>query len=198
MKTLRTVLATGVAGAALAAASVADAAPTAVNLGGDTNVALASSFLSALQSLGVSPGPVFPGQIESIKGAPHAVFPITTGAIDFGTVTGEIDHAGGLSLTAGSTRVELTAFAIDLSGTAPAITGIVTANGNFVGRIPLFDLGLSSVQIQNGDGILRIRDVSLTLDPTAATALSGVFGTTVPAHIAIGTASVAATHRGRN
>jgi hypothetical protein len=199
MKPLRTILATAALGTTLLATSFGvGAAPTATRLGGDTNVALAASFLSALESLGVTPGAVFPGQIESINGAPHAVFPITTGALDFGSVSGEIDHSGGLSLTAGSTRVELTGYAIDLYGTTPVLTGLVSADGNFVGRIPLFDLDLSSVRIAKGSGVIRIRDVGLTLDPVAATALSGVFGTTVPAHIAVGTANVTATYPAAN
>lgn len=190
---LRNTLTATVLGAALATASLAaQASPSEGTTGGHTNVTLAPSFLSALQSLGVTPGAISPGSIQAKNNATHAVFPIIAGVFDLGSVAGEIDHGGGLSLTSGTTRVDLTSFAIDLSGSAPVLTGIVTADGNFVGRIPLFDLGLSAVKLSSNEAAVLIKGVALTLDPAAATALSGVFHTTVPAHLAVGTANVLA------
>ncbi len=194
MQVIRHLVASAAVGVLLIAAPLASpAAPTDTTFGGETVVALAGSFLSALSSLGVAPGAIGPARIEAYKGTTYAAFPITTGQIDLGTVQGEIDHSGGLSLTAGSTVVELTAFAIDLySGAKPVLTGLVTVNGSFVGRIPLFDLSLASATIDDKKYYLAVDEVELTLDPVAAGALSGpgVFNTTVPAGLTIGTASV--------
>jgi hypothetical protein len=198
MKRLHSLAAAGTLTLSLFAAPfAAHGAPTDTTIGGRTAVALAGSFLSALQGLGVKPGPIGPGQIEEHEGTVFAVFPITSGAVDLGTVHGEIDHAGGLSLTAGTTRVDLTDFDIDLYSTGtPVLTGLVTANGSFVGRLPLFDLSLASATVSAKEDILKVNGVALTLDPAAAAALSGVFGTTVPASIAIGTANVRAELEG--
>jgi hypothetical protein len=196
MKVMRNLVASAAIGVSLIAAPLASvAAPTDTTFGGETVVALAGSFLAALSSLGVAPGAIGPARIEAYKGTTYAAFPITTGQIDLGTVQGEIDHSGGLSLTAGSTVVELTAFAIDLySGASPVLTGLVTVNGSFVGRIPLFDLSLASATIDDKKYFLEVGDVALTLDPVAAGALSspGVFNTAVPAGLAVGTATVRA------
>lgn len=184
----------GIVSLSLLALPVAsNAAPTKNTVAGETVVALAGSFLSALQSLGVKPGAIGRGELEERRGTVYAIFPIISGAVDLGTVHGEIDHAGGLSLTAGSTRVDLTDFDIDLYATGtPVLTGLVTADGNFVGRIPLFNLSLAAASVEDREDILRVKGVEVRLDAAAATALSGVFHTTVPAGLAVGTAKVRA------
>lgn len=160
MNTRHILASAAVAGSFLAAPLTALAEPTDTTFGGATDVALAGSFLSALTSLGVTPWALAPGSIETHDGKTTAKFPITTGQIDLGTVTGEIDHSGGLSLTAGSTVVDLTAYAIDLyGGASPVLTGLVTVNGSFVGRIPLFDLWLGSATINDKKKTLIVGDV---------------------------------------
>ncbi len=194
MKVLSTLVASATLGVlTMAAPLAAVAAPTDTTFAGETVVALADSFLAALSSLGVAPGAIGPGRIEAYKGTTYAAFPITTGQIDLGKVEGEIDHSGGLSLTAGSTVVELTSFAIDLySGAKPVLTGLVTVDGSFVGRIPLFDLSLASATIDDKKYYLAVDDVGVTLDSAAAGALSSVFKTTVPAGLTVGKAYVEA------
>jgi hypothetical protein len=177
---------------AMYAASVA-AAPTETPTGGRTSVQLAPSFLAALSSLKVTPAPVAPGKIDSRGKGVVASFPITTGAIDVGTLKAEIDHAGGLSLTAGGTQVQLTAFIIDLTGTTPVLTGLVTANGTLLGRFPLFDLDLSQSTVSAKDERVRVTNVAVTLTDTAAGALNGAFNiTALSKGLAIGTATVRA------
>jgi len=177
----------------LAAPAITLAAPTDATEAGITSVILAPSFLSALESLGVKPGGVAPGRLFHRDGKTLAAFPITTGAIDLGALKGEIDHSGGLTLRAGGTRVELTAFAIDIyPHAAPVLTGVVTVNGNFLRRLPLFDLSLAAASVSKHEDWLAIKNVDVTLDPDAAAALSSVFHTSVPAGIGIGTAQVSA------
>lgn len=165
------------------------AAPS-INLGdGRTTVVLSSEFLGALGALRLSAGSVGDGSLRSGV----AGFPVTGGVVDLGTAKAEINHSGGLFLAAGNTRVELTSFNIDTTGAAPVLTGLVTVNGDLLGRVPLFDLELPALTLPlrpQSFNTLFIPNVKVTLSATAAAALSGVFGATVPAGLSIGTASV--------
>lgn len=157
---------------------------------GTTSVNLSFAFTDALASLGVSAGTIGPGQMSGTT----VSFPITAGEIDLSTAKGEIFHAGGLTLTAASTTVQLVNFTIDTTGMMPVLTGAVTANGTLVGRLPLFDLQLSgvSVPLQPASGYgLTLSNVVVTLDAAAANALNGVFNVKafVPG-LSIGTATV--------
>jgi hypothetical protein len=90
--------------------------------------------------------------------------------------------------------VRLESFVIDTTGaTGIVLTGLVSANGRVVGRIPLFDLTLPSSYL--GDpALIRIDDVSVALRPEAAAALNAVFETTAfTAGFNVGTASITAT-----
>src|ERR1700753_4281052 len=75
---------------------------------GRTTVNLASSFVSALGSLGVTPGTIGPTELKGT----WVNFPITGGAFDLDTAVGQVLHSGGLTLTAGSTEVRSQSFII--------------------------------------------------------------------------------------
>jgi hypothetical protein len=184
--TLSAILTAGVLSSGLPAI----AAPSADFIGGRTSVALSSDFVNALTTLKVTPGTVGNGQLK--RGV--ASFPIVSGAGDLGTVKLEINHRGGLSLKAGSTVVELTDYAITNLDGKPVLTGLVKANDNLVGRIPLFNLSLtegpkatpghSSTQIQ-------LKGVGVKLAKPAADALNSVFQVTAfKEGLNIGTAKV--------
>jgi hypothetical protein len=194
MKTIKHVL-TGLAFSGLLAFSSvsAIAAPTETTSRGDTTVLLAPSFLSALTSLSVAPGPVEPARIASRKAGVFAFFPISAGEVDLGTVKGEIDHVGGLTLTAGKTKVELTTFIIDLNAATPVLTGLVIVNDNLVGRLPLFDLNLTASGVSAKNKQLKVTNVNVTLTDDAAKALNGVFKISALAKgLPVGTATVRA------
>ncbi len=162
---------------------------------GRTSVKLSGDLVSALQSLGVTPGTVDPGKLR----AGNVNFPVTGGAVDLKSLKGEIIHSGGLTLTAGQTRVRLQAFTIDTTGTAPLLTGLVTVNGALLGRVPLFDINLAGASVSVDHGILTITGVSLTLDKTAAAALNQVFNVNAfTPGFPIGTAKVIAALDGSN
>ncbi len=169
------------------------AAPTVRLAGNVTVVALSQDFANALGALGLKADSL--GLSALVDG--RAYFPISSGAIDAATARGEINHFGGLRLSTESIRVELSDFAIDTTG-APKLTGLVVANGDLVGRIPLFSLALPNLTLPlapNGRSV-RIPSVGVVLTAEAAQALNATFG--VNAFVAgfnIGTAEVRAVIR---
>lgn len=183
----------GVLAALLIAATLSTsitAGPSLVLNEGRTTVNLSNDFLGALNALSLSAGGVGDSRLSSgIIG-----FPITNGALDLANAKGEINHGGGLFLATRTTRVELLSFNIDTTGATPTITGIVLVNGDFVGRIPLFNLTLPTLTLPlqpHAFGTLFIPGVKVALAPEAAAALNQVFGVTAFAGgFNIGTASV--------
>ena len=145
--------------ALLAVSAPASAAPTAK---GQTVVTLDSGLAAALTGLGVQVGVVRP----AYGTAAGVAFPIVGNP-----ARGPVKHVGGLSLSAGTTTVNLTNYWIDGS----VITGVVNGGD----RVPLFD-------ITTPGGVL-----TLDLTDVAAGALNAAFhvsalsGSTV-----VGTAAV--------
>lgn len=169
--------------ASLAFAQTAAAEPSVQLISGNTTVVLSSQLLNALGSLGVAPDNVLPGGLHPTTGGANVVFPIPTGELDAAGPKLEILHAGGLTLTAGSTRVALTSFIIENIGAGGRLqlTGVVKANDSIVGRIPLFTVQLTqapSVTAGTGTaaGRLTVRQAKLTLTARAASTLNAAFG----------------------
>jgi len=158
-------------------APLTSAAPTAQINNGYTLVELLPEFVGALGSLGIAPSKVLPGTLHQRI----AFFPITGGRLDASNARGEVPHSGGLSLTKGATQVVISDFIIETTS-SPRLTGIVTANGTIVGRIPLFNLALPQLvlplQLPPGPETLLIEGNRVTLTAEAATALNAAFGTT--------------------
>lgn len=196
---MKHVVKTAVMGLALVLAGSAAQAQTKTIAFGRTSVSLSSGFVSALQSLGLTPGVVQPSELEEGK----VTFPVTGGALDLQTARGEISHSGGLTLTAGSTEVRLQSFTIDTTGSSPILTGLVVVNNKLVGRLPLFNLqlpaGLTLPLKPSGEGVLRLKGVGVTLTAPAAAALNGVFKTNaLKGGFGIGTANVHLVFQGHH
>jgi len=173
-----TIAALGMAAAAVTVAvPSASASPTAQLTGGYTLVELYPEFVTALSSLGVTAGKTLPGTLYDRIG----YFPITGGRVDAFNAKGEVLHSGGLRLAKGGTQVVLTDFIIDTASGSPRLTGLVTANGSLVGRIPLFNLVLPAIalplQLPPAPDILLLSGTRATLAPEAATALNNAFAT---------------------
>lgn len=180
------------------------AAPTLELRSGQTTVELSPEFLAALGSLRVSPSTSNPGALRSRNNKATLVFPITNGNIDTGLTRLEVLHSGGLTLTAGSTAVNLSQLNIEnLADGQLRIRGIVSANDAIVGELALFNLTLSepiSVRPSNFvrsdialGGAVRISGVRVALTSEAAAALNGAFRVTAfSAGFNIGTAAVEA------
>ena len=143
----------------------ASAAPTVNTLGGDTRVQLSADLTGALTSLGVSVKASYPARL---RGA-GATFPIPGGELDLGSLKGEIDHAGGLTLRAGKTEVNLSSYTIDTTGDAPVLTGLVKLNDSVLGRFTQFEpptgVGMSPHPSEYGVS-------PMTAMPTAAPAVA--------------------------
>ncbi len=168
---------------ALTFAQAAVAAPSVQLVSGHTTVALSPDLLNALGSLGVTPDNVLPGGLHPTSTGANIVFPIPTGELDAAGPKLEILHSGGLTLTAGGTRVALTSFIIENIGSSGRLqlTGVVKANDTIVGRIPLFSIRLTqapAVTPESGTtaGRLTVRQARLTLTPRAAETLNAAFG----------------------
>lgn len=152
------------------------------NLSGQsTAVALDTGFVKALTTLKLTPGVV--GDATLAKGA--VSFPITGGDVTYykpGSVspyvTGTIDHDGsGLSLTAGSTEVDLTNFVVN-PGTS-RVMGDVSVNGKTAAEgATIFNLDgrtLKPLQTQGNNAILEGTKVQISAD--AAALLNKTFNT---------------------
>jgi hypothetical protein len=152
------------------------AAPvSAATVGGSTVVTLDLStqpnLVSVLTGNGIAPAAIAPG---TLGGDPLAfTFPITS------VSSTNILHSGGISLTEGSTALELLNFDINL--TELTVFGTAILNGSALGILPLFTVDGSTL--------------ALSLTGGAADALNSVFGPTDPAFTAglsVGTASFTA------
>ena len=149
--------------------------------GRSTAVALDSGFVTALQSLKLTPAPVGDATISKTG---TASFPITGGNVTYykpGTVSpyvqGEIDHAGaGLSLTGGGKKVELTDFVIDPGKSV--LTGTVSVDGKVAAEgAPLFFLDGRTLQPlkANDNGTAVLAGTTVKLKAEAADLLNKTF-----------------------
>lgn len=189
----------------LALGQAAIAEPSVQLITGSTKVHLSTELVEALGTLGVAPASVLPGTLTVTEQGALAEFPIPTGELDVAGPVLEVLHTGGLTLTAGETRVALTSFIVENLGEILQLTGIVKVNDTIVGRVPLFDAELTRAPEVTGDpiagvGILRIRTVNLTLTEGAADALNTAFGLdgVFTAGFPIGTARIYARIRDRD
>jgi hypothetical protein len=149
--------------------------------GKSTAVTLDAGFADALKSLKLTPAPVGDA---SISKAGVASFPITGGNVKYykpGSVSpyvqGEIDHdGGGLSLTGGGKKVELTDFVVDPGKSV--LTGKVSVDGKVAAEsAPLFFLdGRTLEPLQaNNDGTAVLEGTTVKLKAEAADLLNQTF-----------------------
>jgi hypothetical protein len=197
---IRKYLFTVLAVAGLIAPATLPAQQTVRTTGGVTAVALSSGLVEALQSLGVRLTPVAPGAFYERNSQSFAVFPVATGVLDLATAKSNFTHLGGLELQAGGTRLFVTDFEIDTSNPSAAVLKAnATAQGAYLGKIPLFDLKLPSVSLPLSPvfGGIFVPQVAVTLDPAAAAALNQIFGVSAFAGgFSVGTATVFTFARG--
>jgi len=122
--------------------------------GGSTSLALHPGAAQALQQLGIT--------------ASGTEYPITGGKVDARTLAGQITHSGGLTLTRGSTVVNLTDFTI----APPVLSGLVGGS-----RADLLALDASDARVRVAGSRVIVANVVGRLTAGAAQALNQAFGT---------------------
>ena len=168
-------------GALLAIAALAPAVAGAqTRTFGSTALQLNPSAAAALNSLGITPGVIAPAS----AGSDGLNFPITD-SVPRALATRRITHSGGISLTAGSTQVDLTDFWINV-GFSPNLSAVVGGS-----RVRILKLDFSQAAIRFVDGQLEIGPVTASLTQTAADALNSAFNVTAfKRGLVLGTATV--------
>ena len=156
----------------------------AIPAGGSTAVALDANFVSALGTLGLTPGTIGGATLTDgsisfpITGGTVTVFDKSSGYRPY--VQGTLLHQNsGLSLTAGGTTVELTNFTVD-PGTPARLFGDVAVNGQqAAASAPLFDLDGTTLNpiTMDSSGNAVLRGTTVKLSPEAAALLNQTFGT---------------------
>lgn len=132
-----------------------------------TSLQLDPAAGAALQSLGVTAAPIDP----AFANDNGLNFPIVNSLGDV-LRTRTIKHSGGISLTAGATRVELTDFYINLDR-SPDLTALVGGQ-----RVSILDLDFSKARPGFRRGTLTLGPVAARLTAAAAGALNSAFKVT--------------------
>jgi hypothetical protein len=173
---------------------------TSVN-GKTTAITLDSGFVAALTSLKLTPGTI---GTATLSKAGVLTFPITGGNVTYYDpatkvrpyVQGELDHNGsGLSLTAGSTKVELKNFVID-PGNNSHVSGDVYVNGKEAAKgANLFRLDGTTLNPVTKDGDAYILEgTTVYISDDAAALLNSTFKTTaVTGDLKVGIAKLTVT-----
>jgi hypothetical protein len=156
---------------------------------GQTTLNFSPQFFNLIPALGAEVTRIKPAKLKGNlnKQNLRAIFPITTGALDASGNKAQFIHEGGLTLATGNTTVQLTAFAIDFDlffdgdaiGTDNRanriITALIIANGNLLGRLPVFNIDVDSVTSSVSGSTIRFDNVAVTMTQVTATALNEIF-----------------------
>ena len=154
----------------------------AVFAGGATTLRLDPAAGQALTDLGITPGVVG----DATAGPDGLAFPITGGRVDAKTLAGTIPHSGGISLTKGSTRVELTDFTIGIDD-SPSLSALVGGQ-----RVEILTLDVSAIETDVRGRTIVVSGVVANLTAAAAGALNQAFDTSAfKEGLKLGTATVA-------
>jgi len=158
------------------AADTVTAIPSLSGVG--TSVILDAGTAGALKGLGVAVAPSGNATFEASTST--ITFPITSGYAEIhsnpatkpGYILGSVNHEGsGFTLTAGSTKVELSDFVVD-----PGNSMLYGSVGDKPG-IPLLALDGTNVKVTMESGNVVLFGTVAKLTDTAATALNGAFKT---------------------
>ncbi|GAB3492924.1 hypothetical protein GCM10027572_19620 [Flexivirga lutea] len=148
---------------------------------GQTSVTTAPGIALTLIRSGVLPLPVLPRTgfgLSFSHGSLAATyrFPITGGDPDLAGPSGDIHHDGGIYFAGRRSHLEIGRFDIDLSA------GKIFADQvDFRGaHLPVLDLDLSGLKVDQHEGRTVLSGIGLKLDPAAANALNSTFDLGLP------------------
>lgn len=148
------------------------------------------SFTAGAAQLGAVLGGV---GFSSVDSSGVIVFPVVSGAIDLQTSQGEVNHLGGLSISANGTQIWLQNFLIDTTA-APIVSALLVVNNKLVGRIPFLSFTFPpgvTLPLTSTAGVLQVNGIGVTLHPAAATALNEILHTNaISGGLTVGTMNV--------
>lgn len=172
-------------------------ASVAALTGVSTTVTLSATFTAALAALKLTPAPVGSATLTGSA----LVLPITGGSLAYYTpgtrnpfVIGSIEHASsGLTLTAGSTVLQLGNFTIDPGGSKlygdVAVDGVPTVARAYLFRLDATDL--TPLTVDAAAKTATLTGTKVDVSPDAATLLDTTFKTTaVKADLEVGVATI--------
>ncbi len=145
-----------------------------------TTLTVDQRAVDALGAVGVRLSPVAPARLQTSGGDTVISFEVTGGSVTAdpaGTprVDGEVQHAGGLSLSALGRNVTVDEFVLDAD--REALTAEVAGR-----RLPLLPVDLADARIEREGEAVVVTDEAVSLDPDAARALADQLGLpTLPA-----------------
>jgi hypothetical protein len=152
-----------------------------------------------LMTNGIVPFPIAPSWVAPTADAAKYRFPITNGRVDARTLSGYINHSGGLLLAMRNadnswTALSLAKFTIRINA-APDLTAVV----NGADRVSIANLDLGNATIKryskNHRRYIQIANVGVTLNKTATDAIEATFfdgANVLPDNVKLGTATVVA------
>lgn len=157
---------------------------------GRTTISLNSTFAAFIQSTGAVLTDLNNNPLQNNS----FTLPIVTGAFDLTTAVGEVEHTGGLVINAAGTTARIENFTLDTTNpAAPVITAEIIYRDHFQGRLALFSVvppANFALPLATPQGVIEVNGLSLFLAPQAASTISALFGTPIPAGTPIGTANV--------
>lgn len=147
-------------------------APVALS-GGSTTLAVDIQTAGVLADNGLEIAAVPPAQeVASGVRDTRLRFPISGGEIQPQTLTGRVQHRGGLSVSDGRHRVVFRDLVINLTGRQ-----LIADAGT--GPIPLLNLEVDPGKVSAQGGVIELSGIGATLTATAARAVSDVLTTAV-------------------
>lgn len=159
--------------------------------GGDTTLTPADSLIPSLAGLGVSLGNLPPVAANT---AGQLVIPVSEGSwvVEQGTLVGDVEHEGGISLTGANGAPSLTLTEFDINSdvdTGPRV--LAEVNSGTEANVIAVDSSSAKFGLSNGFLVIIGLDNG-TFTDAATTALRATFGDSVPANLAVGSFRVKA------
>lgn len=142
--------------------------------GRSTTLTVDRRAVDALGAVGIRLSPVAPGRLQPSASDTDISFDVTGGSVTAdpaGTprLTGEVQHAGGLTLSALGRSVTVDEFVLDAD--QEALTAEVAGR-----RLPLLPVDLADARLEREGSAVLVTDDAVSLHPDAARALADQLG----------------------